>query len=179
MTPVGAVVRGALAGAVGTAAMDLLWYARYRRGGGSGGFVDWETSAGLDNWDNAPAPARFGRRLVEGTLHRELPPQRARLTNNVMHWATGVGWGAVFGLVSGSLTRPRWWHAPAFGAAVWVQSYAVLVPAKLYQPPWKYGPRTLWEDLSAHLVYGLSTATAFRGLAATAGRRRHEVPNPS
>jgi hypothetical protein len=39
---------GAAAGALGTAAMDALWYARYRRGGGHGDFVGWETSAGLD-----------------------------------------------------------------------------------------------------------------------------------
>ncbi len=178
MTPVGAVVCGALAGAVGTAAMDLLWYARYRRGGGDSGFADWETSAGLDNWDNAPAPAQFGRRVLERTLHRELPAEQARLTNNVVHWATGVGWGGVFGLVSGLMTSRRLWYGPVFGAGVWLQSYAVLVPARLYQPPWKYNPKTLWEDLSAHLVYGLSTATAFRVLSARAGHRRHARSSP-
>ena len=96
------LVRGAVAGAVGTAAMDLLWYVRYRRGGGDTDFVDWETSAGLNSWDNAPAPARFGKLISERTLHRELPAEQARLTSNDVHWATGVGWGAVFGLVSGT-----------------------------------------------------------------------------
>lgn len=175
MTPLGAVVRGALAGAVGTVAMDLVLYARYRRGGGDSGVVDWETSAGLDSWDDAPAPAQFGRRAVEGTLHRELPPRRARLTNNVVHWATGVGWGTAFGLISGSITDRRWWHGPAFGAGVWLSSYAVLVPAKLYRPPWEYDLKTLWDDLSVHLVYGLTTATAFRVFATKAARRRHAI----
>jgi len=161
----GNLIRGAVAGAVGTAAMDLLWYGRYRRRGGDSDFVDWETSAGLDNWDSAPAPARFGRRLVEKTLHRELPAEQARLTNNVVHWATGVGWGAIFALASGRRGGDRrWWHGLVFGAGVWLQSYAVLVPAKLYRPPWEYDLKTVWEDLSAHLLYGLSTATAFRVL---------------
>ncbi|MBV9639833.1 MAG: DUF1440 domain-containing protein [Mycobacteriaceae bacterium] len=166
------LVCGALAGAAGTAAMDLLGYARYRRDGGDGGFAGWETSAGLGGWDNAPAPAKFGRRVVERTLHRELPPDQARLTNNVVHWTTGVGWGAAFGLVGGFMTGLRLWHGLVFGAGVWLQSYAVLVPAKLYKPPWEYDPKTLWEDLSTHLVYGLSTAAAFRILAVTAGRRQ-------
>jgi hypothetical protein len=48
---------------------------------------------------------------------------------------------------------------------VWAQSYAVLVPAKLYKPIWEYDAETLWKDLSAHLVYGLATATTFRVLA--------------
>lgn len=164
LTPLGAVVRGAAAGAVGTVAMDLLWFSRYRRNGDSG-FVDWELSAGLSSWDEAPAPAQFGRRLVQGVLQRELPPERARLVNNIVHWATGVGWGAAFGLVSGSFPTRRTWHGLILGAGVWVQSYVVLVPAKLYKPMWEYDAATLWKDLSAHLVYGLATATTFRVLA--------------
>jgi long-chain acyl-CoA synthetase len=165
VTPLGVLVRGAVAGAVGTVAMDLLLYVRYRRGGGKSGLTDWEFSAGLDSWDDAPAPAIFGRRVFEGVFQRQLPPQRARLVNNVVHWATGVGWGDVFGLLIGSLAPRRAWYGLLFGAGVWLQSYAVLSPAKLYKPIWDYDAETLWHDLSAHLVYGLATATAFRVLA--------------
>jgi hypothetical protein len=166
MTPLGAVLRGALAGAVGTLAMDLLWYRRYRRGGGDSGFAAWETSAGLAAWEDAPAPAQFGKRLVESVLDRDLAPARARLVNNVVHWATGVGWGALLGLISGSVSRRSLWHGPAFGAGVWLQSYAVLVPAKLYQPIWEYDLETLAKDLSAHVVYGSAADGAFRLFAA-------------
>ncbi|MBV9319326.1 MAG: hypothetical protein JOZ23_19555 [Mycobacterium sp.] len=166
VTPLGAALRGALAGAVGTLAMDLLWYRRYRRGGGRSGFTPWESSAGLTGWDDAPAPAQFGKRLIEGALQVELPPQRARLVNNVMHWATGVGWGSLFGVISGSISVGFIWQAMVFGPAVWLQSYAVLVPAKLYKPLWEYDVETLAKDFSAHLVYGLTTAQTFRVLAA-------------
>ena len=165
MTPLGGLVRGGVAGAVGTLAMDLLWYSRYRREGGDSGFIDWESSASLDNWANAPAPAQFGKRVFEGLFRRDLPPKYARLVSNFTHWATGVGWGAVFGLASGSVQTRRTWHGLVFGAGVWVQSYTVLVPSKLYKPPWDYDALTLWKDLSAHLVYGLATSTAFRVLA--------------
>lgn len=165
ITPLGAVLRGALAGAVGTLAMDLLWYRRYRRGGGDGEFAAWESSAGLDSWNDAPAPARFGKRLIETVFDTELPPTRARLVNNVVHWATGVGWGAVFGLIGGSVPIRLLLQGPAFGTGVWLQSYAVLVPAKLYKPMWEYDIQTLAKDLSAHLVYGSTTVGAFRLLA--------------
>jgi hypothetical protein len=33
--------------------------------------------------------------------------------------------------------------------------------AKLYEPIWKYDAKTLANDLSAHLVYGLVTAAAW------------------
>jgi hypothetical protein len=78
-TPLGAVGRGLAAGAVGTLAMDLLWYARYRR---------------------------------------------------------GVG--------------------------VWAVDYAVLPAAGLYKPIQDYDRETLAKDLTAHLVYGATTAAALR-----------------
>jgi hypothetical protein len=156
---------GAAAGALGTAAMDALWYARYRRGGGHGDFVGWETSAGLDGWDGAPAPARFGKLVVAHLLHRELPGSRARLVNNVMHWSTGIGWGAVYGVAEERLRIRRLWHGMVFGAAMWLQSYAVLAPAKLYKPIWQYDATTLGKDLTAHLLYGMTTSAARRTMA--------------
>jgi hypothetical protein len=164
MTPLRAAVRGAIAGALGTAAMDALWYFRYRRGGGKSSFADWETSAGLEGWEHAPAPAKFGRLVVQRTLHRDLPPHCARLMNNAVHWSTGVGWGAVFGMVEGTIVRGRAWHGVPFGAAVWLQSYAVLAPLKLYKPIWEYDAATLGRDLSAHLVYGTTTAATINWL---------------
>ncbi|MFP3908097.1 MAG: hypothetical protein ACLFWR_13795, partial [Acidimicrobiales bacterium] len=45
--PLATVARGLLAGAAGTPAMDLVWFGRYRNGGGTDGFVDWEFSTGV------------------------------------------------------------------------------------------------------------------------------------
>ena len=161
-TPVGAVVRGLIAGAIGTAAMDAFLFARYRYGGGETRFAAWEFSSGLNGWEDAPAPAQVGKRLVEGLFEIELPPQRAQLVSNVTHWAFGVLSGAGYGLVAGSLPRPRIGYGLPFGATVWAGGYVVLPAAKLYEPIWKYDVKTLANDLSAHLVYGLATAAAWR-----------------
>jgi len=169
MTPLGAVVRGLVAGAAGTAAMDALLYTRYRRGNGEEGFEQWESSSGLDSWEHAPAPAQVGKRLVEGLFEREVPPQRARLVNNVTHWAYGILGGVQYGIVAGSLSRPRIRYGLPFGASVWAAGYVVLPAAKLYEPIWKYDRVTLTKDLSAHLVYGLGTATVLSLLAGTNG----------
>ncbi len=161
LTPVGVVTRGFAAGLVGTAAMDLVWFWRYRRSGGQGKLVDWEFSAGV-TWETAPAPAQVGKRIVEGLFQVELPEDKAPLTNNVVHWGYGIAWGGLFGLVVGSLRSPAVWHGLLFGPTVWVSGYVVLPLAKLYRPMWEYDAKTLWKDLSAHLAYGLTTAAAFR-----------------
>lgn len=168
MTPLGAVARGLVAGTFGTLAMDALWFVRYKRGGGEGGFGEWEFSSGLCSWDQAPPPAQVGKRLVGGLFGREIPPQRAALVNNVTHWVYGMLSGMQYGIVAGSLSRQRIRYGAPFGATVWATSYAVLPAAKLYEPIWKYDWKALAKDLSAHLVFGLGTATAFR-LSASIG----------
>ena len=162
-TPLGTVWRGAAAGAIGTAAMDVLWFYGYRRGGGEDGFIDWEFSRGLAGWSDAGPPAQVGRRLFEALFRRELADERAGLVNDVMHWSYGLSWGAQYGIVASSLPARR--TAPAgiaFGSIVWASDYVILPLAKLYKPIWQYDLRTLADDLSAHLLYGLATATAFR-----------------
>ena len=158
-------MRGLLAGAAGTLGMDVVRYAGYRAGGGRDRFRDWELSAGLSDWESAPAPAHVAKRLVEGLFQVTLPGERAALVNNVVHWAYGTGWGGVFGLVEGSLPRRRARHGLLFGTLVWLTDYAVLPPMGLYEPIWRYDLRTLAEDLCGHLAYGVGTAGAYRALA--------------
>ena len=62
-------------------------------------------------------------------------------------------------------SRNRWILAALLGPAVWLAGYVVLPLAKVYKPIWKYDAQTLRDDLSAHVVYGVVTATAFGALA--------------
>jgi hypothetical protein len=162
VTPLGAILRGLVAGAVGTVAMDLVWYMRYRRGGGKEKFLDWELSTDLKSWDKAPAPALVGKRIFEGFTGRALPSERAAFVNNFMHWAYGIGWGTAYGILAGSLPRPFVVLGAPFGAVVWATGYVVLPQAGVYKPIWEYDPMTLWKDLSAHLAYGMGTAGTFK-----------------
>jgi hypothetical protein len=166
MSPLDSILRGAAAGALGTFAMDALLYRRYRRGGGGDAFPAWESSAGLESWDGAPAPALVAKRLLEGVSKHELAPKYARLLNNATHWGFGIANGAAYGLLAGSRRTPKVLrYGPAFGAAVWANGYVVLPLLGVYQPIWKYDLETLGKDLSAHLVFGTTTAVAFRVLA--------------
>jgi hypothetical protein len=165
LSPVGAVLRGVIAGVVGTAALDTLQFVRYRRGGGDSSATEWEFSEGLSSWEDAPAPAQVARRLTEGLFDIKLPSSDARLVNNVTHWAFGTLTGALYGLIAGSLSKQRVVYGLPFGASVWAGGYVVLPAAKLYKPIWEYDVKTLATDLSGHLVYGLATATTMRLLS--------------
>jgi hypothetical protein len=169
ITPLGALVRGAAAGLAGTLAMDVLWYSRYRRDGGEDGFADWELSAGTTSYERAGAPAQVGKRIFEGALHREPPPQSARAMNVAVHMLTGVTWGVAHAVVTTSTRASSAAIGPATGVTAWAASYALLTPLGIYQPITEYPRAVLWQDLSAHLVFGASTGVAFGTLAQAAG----------
>ena len=104
----------------------------------------------------------MGRRLYEGLFQTQLPDEKAVLVNNITHWAFGVLAGVPYGLLAGSLRNPRVAYGAAFGTGVWATGYAVLPKAGLYKPITQYDKVTLAKDLSAHLVYGLTTAAVFK-----------------
>jgi hypothetical protein len=132
--------------------MDLVWYGRFRKGGGASSFTDWEFRSEIDGFDDAPAPAKVGK-IMASKLHVELPDSSASLTNNVVHWSTGLWWGVVAAI----LQRLRLGGIKAgvvTGVAAWATSYAVLPQLGVYKPITEYDSKTLLKDLSAHLVFG-------------------------
>lgn len=159
------ILRGVAAGGLGTLAMDGSLYRRYRQDGGDAAFPAWESSAGLVSWENAPGPALAAKRVIEGVFRRQISPRYARLLNNVAHWGLGLAAGAGYGALA-SKRQPKVWYGPPFGAAVWAGGYVALPLLGVYKPIWEYDLRTLRQDLGVHLVFGTSTAIAFRLLAA-------------
>lgn len=148
---------GAAGGAAGTLAMDLVWYARYRRGGGTQSFIDWETAAGTTSYDGAPAPAQVGRKLSTAVLGREPSPSSARAMTNAVHWATGVQWGMAYGLAIPTVRRlgplPR---GVGLASVAFSASYVVLPLLGVYRPIWEYDRTVLLQDATAHLAYGIT-----------------------
>ncbi len=156
---------GVVAGAVGTSAMDLLLYRRYRADGGRESAWNWESAAGLTSWEQASAPGQLGRKLARVVLRREPPDEWARRTTNTVHWATGIGWGLQYAALAAKTPRHPTARMLALGPTVWAVGYVILPIAGVYKPIWKYDQRTLAKDLSAHMIYGIATSAALAGLA--------------
>lgn len=160
VTPLAAVAGGFLAGVAGTASMDAVRYARNHRAGGTHGPLAWEFGP-IKNWEQAPDPGLVAKRLIEGFTQRELPDRWAWLVSTAAHWGYGSAWGALYGILAGSLRKPHALYGLPFGATVWATGYLVLPEGGLYKPIWDYGPKTLANDLTAHLAYGAGTGAAF------------------
>jgi hypothetical protein len=168
--------RAMLAGAVGTLAMDALWYQRYRRAGGTDSFIGWEFGGPASTFSEAGTPAQVGAALAQ-KLDIELPESAARLTNNVVHWATGIGWGVVHSVVRTMTPMATLASGVAIGAGAFGSSYAVLPRMGIYKRLSEYDGETLWKDLSAHLVFGAATG-ATAGVLRGLHKARKALPIP-
>lgn len=157
-TPLGALLRGLLAGSGGTALMTV-YQELVQSGEESGNGNQPESEA--ERWQQAPAPAQVAKRVLEGVFHEDVPAERIPLLTTAMHWLYGTTLGGIYGLVQGTVRANPLVAGLAFGGGAWVLSYAQLVPMGIYEPPWRYPAKTLAVDLSYHLVYGVGVAGSY------------------
>jgi hypothetical protein len=150
LSPAGAVARGLLAGAAGTALMTAAQTAYYKATGS----------------ESSSTPAEVGKRIITGVLQREVPEGSENALNTGMHVLYGTSWGVPYGIVSGSHDSPQpvVRSAVKFGVAVWGASLVQLPAMQLAPPVWEYDPKSLVPDVGFHIVYGLGAALAFRAL---------------
>jgi hypothetical protein len=73
--------------------------------------------------------------------------------------------GAQYAVLERFRREPRIRDGLPFALGVWATGYAVLPALGVYKPIWEYDRKTLAKDLSAHLVYGLGTAMAYKALS--------------
>ncbi|CAN5135204.1 hypothetical protein BH23ACT9_BH23ACT9_17500 [soil metagenome] len=166
--PTNTLLTGAAAGALGTLAMDLLWFRRARQAGTDDVFADWEFT-GEASFDDAGAPAQVGQEAASA-VGVQLPDRAGGLTNDVVHWLTGTGWG-----VAGSLLASVTGLGPVAagltsGAAAFTAAYTVLPAIGIYDPIWNYDGKTLWKDATAHATFGAATGIALGVLRRLSGR---------
>jgi hypothetical protein len=169
------LVAGTLAGAAGTAALDALQYRRYRRGDGKEGFWRWELASDVMSWDQASAPGQVARKAWHRVTGEDPPESWARPATNLVHWATGIGWGAAYGALASMSSHHPLARALALGPTAWIQGYIVLPLAKVYKPIWEYDAKTLADDLSAHVVYGDVVSLVFWALTGR-NNSQHRAP---
>ena len=163
------IATGAVAGVLGTVAMDLVWYGRYRRGGGTDGPLAWEFAGSVASFDEASAPGKVGKRLAD-TVGIELPDSAAAMITNAMHWLTGAGYGVAHAVLLDD--RPPLLAGVATGVGAVANSYATLGAMGVYAPVWKYDAATVAKDVSAHVVFGVATSFAYRALSGLSARAR-------
>jgi hypothetical protein len=157
-TPIGALVRGLAAGAIGAGVQSLFFLATRK-------WAPKPTEIAPD-FARPEAEAKHestvdtvARRTAHGLMQRgPIEEGTKKAAGTVVHYAFGAGWGGLYGLIRES-TR----ISPAgFGALVWMASGNLLLPAfRLAAWPNRYSLKEHHYALQAHFVYGLATAGSY------------------
>lgn len=148
LSPLGALGRGLVAGAAGTAALT----------------VSQLVAAKITGTEPPAAAGVVGKRVLEGVFLRQVPDQQQPAINQVVHWSYGTAWGGLYGIVQATLRWPPPVHGLMFGSLVGGVGTALLPTLQLMPPPWKVPPATLGVNTFHHLVYGVTTAAVFHAL---------------
>lgn len=157
-TPLAALLQGLAAGVIGNAVFTAYQLAA--------GMAEHEEDP--KSWEEAPPPAQVAHRVAEGVFEHQVPLERASLLTNVVHWLYGSSWGAVYGVIEESTRQPVI-SGFALTSAVMSADYTLLPAMHLYEPPWRYPPKTLAKDFANHLVHGFAIAAAYRALDSVRG----------
>jgi putative membrane protein len=116
--------------------------------------------------DMEPATYRTAE-AVARLAGRSIPDARKQAAGELVHYATGAVWGAVFGALARRVPVPALAAGAAWGVIVWFASDELLVPALGFsRSPARYPPSTHAKGLASHLVYGAATDAGYRALQA-------------
>lgn len=144
----GAIGKGLVAGAVGTAAMTISSTVEMR----------------LRGRESSSAPADAAAKVLGIEVRTD--EEKARFSK-LVHWSYGTGWGAVRGLLG--LVGLRGAGATSSHLALLWGSELVMLPALDVAPPVReWGAEELAIDGFHHIVYAVATGLAY-GLLSRGG----------
>lgn len=161
ITPLGAVTRGIIAGACGSAAQSLFFKATESVTPSSPPGV-FEPPDPIQ--ENESSPETVARRAIESfALRGEMSARAKQRGGHLVHYSFGATWGGTYALARESTP---WMSTPlgiiAFSTGVWAFADNALLPAmRLAAPPTRYPPKVHAYALAAHWVYGASVAAVY------------------
>jgi len=142
----GALARGLIAGAVGTAAMTL--------------------SSTLEMQLRRRPPSMTPAEALESALDLDPPddPLDQERLSNAVHWAYGTAWGIPRSVIQLLGVRGRNADLLHF-AAMWGSSLALLPTLRVTPPPDEWGTTEIGIDAFHHLVYAITAGAAYEALS--------------
>lgn len=115
--------------------------------------------------DADDATMKTAQKISEIVFHRQLSRQEKKKLGPVVHYAFGVGTGALYGAIAEIVPRATFGAGLPYGTAVFLGADEVAVPA-LGLSKWakEYPASAHLYGLASHLVYGLSLEMVRRGV---------------
>ena len=117
-----------------------------------------DEKSGKEKEKQEPATVKAAEAIAENVFGHELTKKEKKYAGPAVHYATGAGSAAVYGVAAELFPEVTVGAGLPFGAAVWLIVDEGAVPAfGLSKSPLEYPPSTHAYALVSHLVYGFTT----------------------
>lgn len=124
-----------------------------------------DEKSGKEKEKQEPATVKVAEAIAENVFGHELTKKEKKYAGPPVHYATGAGSAAVYGVAAELFPEVTVGAGLPFGAAVWLIVDEGAVPALGFsKSPLEYPPSTHAYALVSHLVYGLSTEIVRRAV---------------
>lgn len=111
-----------------------------------------------------PATLVMARKISRQLLHREIPDDKIRLAEGLVHYGFGTMMGTIYGALSEKYPQVRVGFGSAFATALFVIADEVSVPAAgLSGKPQEVPVSSHLLGFTSHMVYGWTTEAVRRG----------------
>ena len=152
------LVAGALAGVAASWVMERFQEQWLLREGNAG-----QTPGNIGALGEEPATMRAADAVAETLTGHPVPAARREIAGEAMHYVTGAGIGAVYGLLAEIAPGPTLALGAGYGVAVALGVDEALVPALgLTKPARQVRPSEHAYNLASHVVYGVALEGARR-----------------
>jgi hypothetical protein len=114
-----------------------------------------------EDWEkHGFGPAIVGAEVIGGFTGRWPPLSDMGKLGNIMTWATGIGYGLLYGVAITPWTQQPIIGFVLFFVMVMIADYGLLVPWGIFKPPWKEG-HAFYFNLVLYGVYCALTVAVF------------------
>ena len=152
------LVAGALAGLAASWVMERFQEQWLLREGNAG-----ETPGNMGALGAEPATMRAADAVSQTLTGHDVPAERREVAGEAMHYATGAGVGALYGVLAEIAPGPSLGLGAGYGVAVALGLDEALVPALgLSKPARQVPPSQHAYNLASHVVYGVALEGARR-----------------
>jgi uncharacterized membrane protein YagU involved in acid resistance len=159
-SPLSVIIKGAIAGAAGTAVMSAFTERAPEVIERMGVPMPEPQTPPRDRDAPGTSTKKAAERAGEAT-DAPLTGEQRRTAAEAIHWGYGAAWGAAYGVIQSSFKPPHLFHGTFFGLLVYGVAASIVPRLGLARPPTEAPPQLNAMQVVTHLVYGWSTAVVY------------------
>jgi hypothetical protein len=162
-SPLGAAIKGALSGTVGTVAMSVAMEQvpnLLKQVGMEPPKRGEATGVGGGKYSERPVE-KLATKLADGVFDKRLNKEERKAGGQFLHWAYGIGWGSFYGIMQSTFKLPHLLHGTLLAGLMGIVAATVIPSTHVVPSPRDLPPERTILQMTYILVFAWATALVY------------------